>query len=127
MTNATFAYTNNARSLLPIALTGTTTVKDVFGNPTTYTYTNSLIARIAQPLGVSIEQYWYADNATAPGYRRGLWKQKDARGLWTEYQYDISGNVTNRIVSGADLTGDGVTNVNVTASDTASRVDGSAP
>jgi YD repeat-containing protein len=115
VTNAVFAYTNNARSLLPLALTGTTTVKDVFGNPTTYTYSNSLITKIAQPLGLTIEQYWYADNATAPGYRRGLWKQKDARGLWTEYQYDVSGNVTNRILSGADLTGDGVTNVTFTS------------
>ena len=34
-----------------------------------------------------------------------LWKRKDKRGLWTEFQYDPAGNATNVVTTG-NLTGE---------------------
>jgi len=108
-TNAIFAYTNSfdTTNTLYSGVTGTTTVRDFFGNPIVYSYTGSLITNIVDSLGQTIQQVWYSDNAAPPGYRRSLWKVKNKRGLWTEIQYDANGNVTNQIITG-DLTGLGI-------------------
>lgn len=114
-TNSTIAYTNNfdGTNTLYSTITGTTTVRDFFGNATTYSYAGSLITNIADPLGQTIQQMWYADNATSPGYHRSLWKIKDKRGLWTEFKYDSNGNLTNQVFTG-DLTGNGNTSETAT-------------
>ncbi|MBP7826889.1 MAG: hypothetical protein KA236_10105 [Verrucomicrobia bacterium] len=108
--NATFIYANNFNltNSFTNTITGYTLVKDVFNQTTRYEYTNGLITRIVDPLNQTIEQQWYADSAAPPGYPRSLWKQKDKRGLWTEFKYDPRGNVTNTVIWG-DLTGDGTT------------------
>lgn len=108
--SGSFAYTNNfVLTNLSATITGSTGFTDAKGNPITYTYSNSLITAITDQLGETTHQYWYADNATAPGYPRSLWKVQDKRGLWTQYQYDAAGNITNTIVTG-DLKGAGNTN-----------------
>ena len=109
-TNALFAYSNNFTTLAQTtALTGFTLVTDAFGNVSRYDYANNLICRVTDPLLNTIEQVWYPDNTNAPGCPRSLWKKKDQRGFWTEYQYDAAGNVVKATVTG-DLTGGGATN-----------------
>ncbi len=113
--NATFVYSNNFvfTNSVTNLVTGFTVIKDIFNNTNQYEYTNNLITRIIDSLGQTNEQYWYADNATAPGYARSLWKTKDKRGLLSEFKYDANGNITNTVVTG-DLTGDGVTSQTAT-------------
>ncbi|MEW6306011.1 MAG: DUF6531 domain-containing protein [Verrucomicrobiota bacterium] len=113
--NATFVYSNNFvfTNSFTNTITGTTFVYDFFDHLTRHDYTNGLITKVTDPLGAAVEQHWYADDATPPGHPRSLWKKQDQRGLWTEYQYDAAGNVTNAIVTG-DLTGDGQTTNAVT-------------
>ena len=108
-TNATFVYSNNfTLSKMSNGITGYTLVKDVNGNTNRYDYANSLITTNTDQLGQKIIQSWYADNAAAPGYPRSLYQTRDKRGLWTQFQYDSSGNLTNSF-SWGDLTGDGTT------------------
>ena len=105
--NATFAYTNNFSLSSPTnLLTGTTAVYDYTNHVTIYTYTNSLIDKIVDPLNHSIVQTWYGAT-TNGGYQRILQSRTDKRGLVTTYQYDTNGNVTNSTLSG-DLTGSGI-------------------
>jgi RHS repeat-associated protein len=108
--NATFTYANNFNITNGFTnlLTGFTVITDVNNNTNRYDYANSLITNIVDQLGQKIEQQWYADTASAPGFPRSLWKRKDKRGLWTEFKYDASGNATNTVTSG-DLLGDGTT------------------
>jgi YD repeat-containing protein len=110
-TNAVFTYSNNF-SLTNAGtnlVSGYTLVADAYNRVTRYDYTNGLLTKVTDPLGQTIEQQWYADNAAAPGYRRSLFKSKDKRDLWTEYKYNELGNITNITVTG-DLTGNGNTN-----------------
>ncbi len=106
--NASFVYSNNfvLTNSITNSINGSTTIKDYVGNLYVYRYTNGFVTNTIDPLLQTTEQYLYATNATAPGFPAALWKTKDKRGLWTEYQYDTSGNVTNTTVTG-DLTGDG--------------------
>lgn len=109
-TNAVFTYANNfaLTNAWTNHITGYTLIKDVNGNILRYDYTNSLVTTNTDQLGQQIIQIWYADNATAPGYPRSLYQTRDKRGLWTQFQYDGSGNLTNSF-SWGDLTGDGTT------------------
>lgn len=116
--NATFIYSNNFNPTNLAPLAGYTRIQDVFGHTNRYDYTNGCIAKITDPLSQTIEQVWYADNATAPGYPRSLQLRKDKRGLWTEFKYDGRGNVTNMLqftTAGIDnLTGDSASDASTT-------------
>lgn len=111
----TFIYSNNFNitNSFTNAISGYTLIIDGNGRTNRYNYTNSLITKITDPLNQTIQQTWYADNATAPGYPRSVATRTDKRGLVTQYQYDGNGNVTNTIVTG-DLTGDGITSQTAT-------------
>lgn len=107
VTNASFYYSNNfvLTNFFTNTISGSTTITDVFGKLTRYDYTNSRITKITDPLGQTIEQYWYDENPSQPGfYPRSLWKTKDKRGLWKEFKYDAAGNITNTVTTGS-LTG----------------------
>ncbi|HVU09418.1 MAG TPA: HYD1 signature containing ADP-ribosyltransferase family protein [Verrucomicrobiae bacterium] len=113
VTNATFVYSNNfvLTNSDTNTISGYTLLADVFGNVTRYDYTNSRITLITDPLSQTVEQDWYDENTNLPGYYpRSLWKIKDKRGLWTTFQYDSFGNITNTITSG-NLTGQGGTQI----------------
>ena len=104
--NATFAYTNNFSLTSPTnMLTGVTAIYDYTNRVTFYFYTNSLIRKIADPVGGTVWQDWYETNSPG-GYQRSLKSRTDKRGLVTAYLYDALGNVTNTTVTG-DLLGDG--------------------
>jgi RHS repeat-associated protein len=109
-TNAVFTYANNFNltNAWTNRISGYTQVKDVNGNTIRYDYTNSLVTTNTDQLGQKVIQLWYADNATAPGYPRSLYQTRDKRGLWTQFQYDSRGNLTNSF-SWGDLVGDGTT------------------
>jgi RHS repeat-associated protein len=112
VTNATFVYTGTQNS--DNSHTGATEITDALGKTTRYEYTDSLITKIKDPAPLNYEDVkeWYADSGTTSGaYPRSLKKTIDKRGLIQEFQYDASGNVVERKLTG-DLTGDG-------ASDTA--------
>jgi RHS repeat-associated protein len=111
MTNATFVYSNNfvLTNSVTNTISGYTKLADVFGNVTTYNYTNSRITLITDPLNQTFEQDWYDENTNLTGYYpRSVWRTKDKRGLWTYFQYDNFGNITNMYTSG-NLTGQGGT------------------
>jgi RHS repeat-associated protein len=111
MTNATFVYSNNfvLTNFVTNTISGYTKLADVFGNVTTYNYTNSRITLITDPLSQTVEQDWYDENTNLTGYYpRSVWRTKDKRGLWTYFQYDSFGNITNMYTSG-NLTGQGGT------------------
>ncbi|HWY31529.1 MAG TPA: DUF6531 domain-containing protein, partial [Candidatus Acidoferrum sp.] len=109
-TNAIFAYANNfaMTNAYTNRISGYTVVTDVNSNTLRYDYANSLVTTNTDQLGQQIIQSWYADNAATPGYPRSLYQRRDKRGLWTQYQYDANGNLTNSF-SWGDLTGSGVT------------------
>ncbi|HEV2327430.1 MAG TPA: DUF6531 domain-containing protein [Verrucomicrobiae bacterium] len=104
-----FVYSNNFNitNSWTNTISGSTFVTDANGGTNRYDYTNSLITKITDPLGYTIQQTWYADNATVPGYPRSLQRVVDKRGLVIQYLYDSNGNVTNTVYTG-DLTGDGI-------------------
>ena len=106
---ASFVYANNFNltNSYTNTISGYTLVIDGNNHTNRYDYTNGLITQITDPLGQTIQQTWYADNATAPGYPRSVSLRTDKRGLMTQFFYDSNGNVTNTIVTG-DLTGDGI-------------------
>ncbi len=106
---ATFLYANdfNITNSYTNAITGYTLVIDGNNHTNRFDYANSLITQITDPLGQTIQQVWYADNASAPGYPRSIAQRTDKRGFITQYQYDSNGNVTNSVATG-DLTGDGI-------------------
>ena len=112
---ATFIYANNFNitNSYTNTVTGYTLVLDGNNNTNRYDYTNSLITQITDPLGQTVQQTWYPDNATAPGYPRSVSLRKDKRGLLTQFQYDSNGDVTNAVLTG-DLTGDGISNQTAT-------------
>jgi RHS repeat-associated protein len=107
--NATFIYSNNftLTGAITSSISGYTLLVDVNNKTNRFDYQNSLIRFTTNAVGLTSECQYYADNATAPGYPRSLFKKRDERGLWSEFQYDSAGNVTNTIVTG-DLTGDGI-------------------
>jgi len=106
---ATFNYFNNFNitNSYTNAISGYTLIVDGNNHTNRYDYTNSLITQVTDPLGQTVQQTWYADNATAPGYPRSVATRKDKRGLLQQFQYDANGNVTNTITTG-DITGDGI-------------------
>lgn len=108
--NATFLYENDFSLTTPPAngVSGTTSVIDVFNNTNRYDYSNGAITNITDALGNVVELYWYDIGESAPAFPKGLWKVKTKRGLWSEFQYDERGNVTNA-VSWGDFTGEGAT------------------
>jgi hypothetical protein len=111
----TFIYSNNfvLTNSFTNTISGYTYAIDGNGNTNRYDYTNSLITKITDPLGYTVQQFWYSNTATAPGYPRSVQERIDKRGLETFYLYDSNGNVTNSIVQG-DLTGDGITSQTAT-------------
>ena len=114
----TFIYSNNfaLTNSYTNTISGYTYAIDGNGNTNRYDYTNSLITKITDPLGYTVQQIWYTNNAPSPGYSRSVQERIDKRGLATFYQYDSNGNVTNTIFEG-DLTGDGI--ITQTATNTA--------
>jgi YD repeat-containing protein len=102
-TSAAFKYevtTNKDKTL-----TGTTKVTDSSGNITTYVYSNSQITSISYPkngsgVAPTTTQEWYQGS----GYPRSLKRRVDRRGLITDYQYDLAGNLISRTLTG-NLTG----------------------
>ena len=90
-------------------ISGVTVVKDVFGNPYYYYYTNNLVTQIIEPLGRTNIQSWYSlSQSNLPGYyHNSLQYTVDARGLTNWFLYDSNGNVTNQTIYG-DLTGTGI-------------------
>ena len=113
---ATFFYANNfvLTNFYTNTITGYTFVVDGNNHTNRYDYTNSLITKIIDPLGQTIQQVWFTTNASAAGYYpRSVQQRTDKRGLVSQYQYDSNGNVTNTIVTG-DLTGDGITSQTAT-------------
>jgi RHS repeat-associated protein len=97
--NITNSYTNT--------VTGYTLIIDGNNQTNRFDYTNNLITKITDPLGQTIQQSWYADNAISPGYPRSISLRIDRRGLTNAFQYDSLGNAVTNIRSG-DLTGDGI-------------------
>ena len=115
---ATFIYANNFNitNSYTNTITGYTLVIDGNGNTNRFDYTNSLITKVTDPLGQTIQQVWFTTNTTAPGYYpRSVQQRTDKRGLVTQFQYDSNGNVTNTVISG-DITGDGITTQTATNS-----------
>lgn len=112
---AMFIYTNNFNitNSFTNTITGHTLVIDGNNHTNRYDYTNSLITKITDPLGQTIQQIWFTNNAPTPGYSRSVATRIDKRGLVTQYKYDGNGNVTNTIVTG-DLTGDGISSQTAT-------------
>lgn len=104
----TFIYSNNFvfTNSFTNFITGYTLIIDGLGNTNRYDYTNGLITKITDPFGQMVQQVWYSDTATAPGYPRSVQQRTDQRGLVKQYLYDADGNVTNTITTG-DLLGDG--------------------
>ena len=115
ITNATFFYTNNCTGLTNSLISGVTAVKDVFGNPYYYYYTNNLLTQIIEPLGRTNTQNWYVGSETnKPGYyQNSLEYTVDVRGLTNAFFYDSNGNVTNQTIYG-DLAGTGAANQSAT-------------
>lgn len=109
ITNATFFYTNNCTGLTNSLISGVTLVKDVFGNPYYYYYTNNLLTQIIEPLGRTNIQSWYSlTQSNSPGYYpNSLQFTVDPRGLTNWFLYDSNGNITNQTIAG-DLTGSGI-------------------
>jgi RHS repeat-associated protein len=112
---ATFVYANNFNitNSYTNTITGYTLVIDGNSHTNRYDYTNSLVTKITDPLGQTVQQTWFTNNAPAPGYSRSVATRTDKRGLVTQYLYDANGNVTNTVVTG-DLTGDGITSQTAT-------------
>jgi len=106
---ATFVFSNNfaITNSYTNGVSGYTLIIDGNNHTNRYDYTNNLITKITDPLGQTIQQTWYPDNATAPGYPRSLSQVVDKRGMTNLFKYDANGNVTNNIIYG-DLTGDGI-------------------
>jgi RHS repeat-associated protein len=111
----TFIYANNFNitNSYTNTISGYTLIIDGNNHTNRYDYTNSLITKITDPLGQTIQQSWYANNATAPGYPRSVATRTDKRGLVTQYDYDSNGNVTNTVITG-DITGNGITSQTAT-------------
>ena len=112
---ATFLYSNdfNLTNSYTNTISGHTLVIDANNHTNRFDYTNSLITRITDPLNYTLQQTWYPDSATAPGYPRSVSQRIDQRGLVTQYLYDSNGNVTNTAVTG-DLLGYGTNSTAVT-------------
>jgi RHS repeat-associated protein len=112
---ATFVYSNNFvyTNSFTNKISGYTLIVDGNNHTNRYDYTNSLITKITDPLNQTIQQVWYADTATAPGYPRSLYQLADKRGMTNQFLYDSNGNVTNAITFG-DITGDGITSQTAT-------------
>jgi RHS repeat-associated protein len=112
---ASFVYANDFNITNPPSapVSGYTLVIDGNNHTNRFDYTNSLITKITDPLNHAIQQTWYPDNATTPGYPRSVSQRIDQRGLVTQYQYDSNGNVTNTAVTG-DLEGYGTNSTAVT-------------
>jgi RHS repeat-associated protein len=106
---ATFVYSNNFvyTNSWTNKISGYTLIVDGNSRTNRYDYTNSLITKITDPLNQTIQQSWYADNATAPGYPRSLSQVVDKRSMTNQFLYDSNGNITNTVIIG-DLTGDGI-------------------
>lgn len=114
--NATFVYENdfNLQDGGSNEVNGVTHTIDAFGNTNSYYYTNSLIRRSVDALGQEVIQDWYLSNSPG-GFARAVKSRTDERGLTSTYSYDTNGNTISTTVSGADLTGNGVTNVTSSA------------
>ena len=110
--NATFIYSNNFNltNSPTNTITGFTLIKDVFNSTNRYDYTNGLITKITDAMGLFVIQDWFEPSETnkAGYYPRSLEARTDKRGLLTAFKYDANGNATNTVITG-DLLGDGTT------------------
>ena len=113
---ATFIFSNNfaITNSYTNSISGYTLVVDGNNHTNRFDYTNSLITKITDPLGQTIQQTWYSDITNAPGYPRSLFQVVDKRGMTNQFKYDFNGNVTNTITFG-DLTGNGITTQTATS------------
>ena len=116
VTNVKFAYGTKGN------LITSREVRDAFGNLTYYKLFGSLIAQITDPLGHTVYQSWYlgkdkywdAEKESIQRVPTGLFglpnhlmKRVDKRGLSIIYNYNEKGNLAQKLVEGADLSGDG--------------------
>ena len=113
---AAFNY-NVAATHADKTINGLTIITDVNGNKTIYTLNNSQITQVIYPPQNNswttpvITQEWYTGTE---GIARALKSKTDRRGLVTNYQYDVQGNLTKRTLSG-NITGNGGNEAAVTA------------
>ena len=118
VTNATFNYGTPTPSGDGITFNVSTTIKDVNGKITTYTYAANQITQVNTPpqnngsTNQNAYQVWCtsadvtAGVAPADYYGRCLKSKTDKRGLATGYQYDANGNIHIMVATG-NLTGSG--------------------
>ena len=91
---------------------GSTTITDVNGNTTVYSYTNGQVIQISTPpqnngtIRQTINQNWNLPTSGTTGgvYPCSLQSRSDKRGLVTSYTYDVQGNLASVTLSGS-LTG----------------------
>lgn len=107
--NATFIYSNDFVLHGTNAASGFTLIVDALGNTNRYDYTNGLVTKITDSHGHSIVQEWYSETGSG-GFARSLKSRTDKRGLTQTFVYDGQGNIVTNTITGADLTGDGLTN-----------------
>jgi YD repeat-containing protein len=110
--NAEFIYSNTQNTTTK-TWTGTTTVKDAYGRPTVYTYTESLITSEDDPETPAEVREWYGATETGNGaYPRSIKKITDRRGVVMMFKYNSRGNVVEKSLgtdtNPADIDGDGV-------------------
>jgi RHS repeat-associated protein len=106
--NASFTYSNTTNS--DGTLTGTTTVtayqSGSLNYATTYTYAESEITQLKDPVNPARTQTWYATSNSSGAYQKSLQQTVDSRGLTENFLYDSNGNV-KEIDTIGDLTGSG--------------------
>jgi len=99
-----------------------TTVTDAAGATVEYRIFDNLIYQTTDPDGYSKYQSWFINDSSyfdaekeyivtsfdrTGGAVRALKSTLDKRGLAAEYRYDAKGNLIKKVISGADLTGNG--------------------
>jgi RHS repeat-associated protein len=106
--NAVFTYSNNFvfTNSATNFTSGYTLIRDVNNQTTRYDYVSNMITVITDPLRRTNSQTWYFTNDVSGGYQRSVSSITDNRGLVNKCLYDSNGNLTNRVISGVDLTGE---------------------
>jgi YD repeat-containing protein len=113
--NASFAYSNTTNA--DGTITGTTTVTAYQSASvhyaTTYSYSNSEITQVKDPVNPAQTQTWYATSNSSGAYQRSLQQRVDSRGLTQNFLYDTNGNV-KEIDTVGDITGSGTSSTQTT-------------
>jgi len=110
--NATFSYGTPVLNADGVTYNGSTTITDVNGNTTTYSYVGNQITNVNSPPQnnggprQNITQQWFTSSSDPGYFPRSLKTIVDKRGLTTNYQYDSKGNLIQLSQVG-NLTGSG--------------------